>query len=155
MRALSRTALWRNTTWRLGPFLLGLSGGRLHTGVGLPTALLETRGARTGLPRRNEIIYFHDGDDVIVIASQAGYPGNPSWYHNVVAHPDVRFGGQRFLAVAVEDDASRKRLWALADHVFPAFARYRASAAGHGRKIPIVRLRAVADGPHQAGSAGQ
>ena len=155
MRALSRTAVWRNTTWRLGPLLLRLTGGRLHSGLGLPTALLETRGARTGLPRRNEIIYFHDGDDVIVIASQAGYPGNPSWYYNVLANPKVRFGGQEFLAVAVEDDASRRRLWALADRVFPAFVEYRTSAAGHGRKIPIIRLRAANVETHCDRASGQ
>jgi deazaflavin-dependent oxidoreductase (nitroreductase family) len=105
--------------------------------------LLETRGARTDLPRGNEIIYFHDGDDVVVIASQAGYPGNPSWYYNALAHPKVRFGGGEFLAVPVQDGASRERLWALADRVFPAFAEYRTSAARHGREIPIIKLRAV------------
>jgi deazaflavin-dependent oxidoreductase (nitroreductase family) len=110
--------------------------------------LLETRGARTGLPRRNEIIFFHDGDDVIVIASQAGYPGNPSWYYNVLAHPKVRFVGGGSLAVAVQDGASRKRLWALADRVFPPFAEYRRSAARHGREVPIIKLRAVDEETH-------
>jgi hypothetical protein len=31
-------------------------------------------------------------------------------------------------------------LWVLADHVFPAFARYRRDAAKVNRTIPIVQL---------------
>ena len=32
--------------------------------------MLETRGARSGAPRRNAVIYFHDGDRVVVAASE-------------------------------------------------------------------------------------
>ena len=31
-------------------------------GLVLPTAVLETRGAKSGALRRNAVIYFHDGD---------------------------------------------------------------------------------------------
>ena len=96
VRWLSRTAVWRNTVWRLDPHLLRLTGGRISTGLLLPTALLETRGARTGRPRRNAVIYFHDGDRVTVIASQAGRPENPSWFYNACSNPDVLLGGQPF-----------------------------------------------------------
>ena len=41
-------------------------------GLVLPTALLETRGARTGRLRRNGVIYFHDGKRVTIIASKLG-----------------------------------------------------------------------------------
>lgn len=64
----------------------------------LPTALLETRGARTGRVRRNAVIYFHDGDRVTVVASKLGLPEHPGWFHNLRADPDVRFGGQPFRA---------------------------------------------------------
>lgn len=137
---LSRTALWRQTVWKLGPLLLRLSGGRVSTAVGVPTALLETRGARTGRRRLNEIIYFHDGDRVTIIASQAGYPSNPSWFYNARADPDVLFGGEPYRADVVDNEAERTRLWELADQVFPAFARYRVTAACSGRTIPILQL---------------
>ena len=52
----------RALAWRLDPILMRLSGGRLRFGLLLPTALLETRGARTGALRRNGVIYFHNGD---------------------------------------------------------------------------------------------
>ena len=37
-------------------------------GLVFPTALLETRGAKTGALRRNAVIYFHDSDQVTIIA---------------------------------------------------------------------------------------
>ncbi len=137
---LSKTAVWRSTVWKVDPHLLRLSGGRLSTGLGLPTALLETRGARTGRARRNGVIYFHDGERVTIIASQAGYPRNPAWFHNARANPGVLLGGQPFEAHVVDDEAARARLWELADRVFPAFARYRTEAGRHGRTIPILQL---------------
>jgi len=140
MTSLSRTRLWSSVMWKIDPYLLRLTRGRLGTGLILPTALLQTVGARTGQVRRNAVIYFHDGDRVTIIASQAGRAGNPSWFHNLRANPDVLFGGQRFHAEVVEDEATRARLWELADRVFPGFAGYRLSAGRAGRAIPIVQL---------------
>jgi deazaflavin-dependent oxidoreductase (nitroreductase family) len=132
--------LSRTVGWKLDPFLLQLSGGRIGLGLLLPTALLETRGARTGRPRRNGVIYFHDGARVTIIASKLGMPQHPAWYHNLRVHPDVEFGGQPFHAEVVADDSERARLWQLADQVFPPYANYRARAARAGRVIPSVQL---------------
>ncbi len=49
-------------------------------------------------------------------------------------------GGQSYLVEIVDDEPSRTHLWALADRVFPPFARYRESAARTGRTIPILQL---------------
>lgn len=130
----------RHFGWKVDPILLRLTGGRVGFGLLLPTALLETRGARTGEPRSNAVIYFHDGDAVTLIASKMGMPKNPAWYHNVRRHPDVRFGGHPFRAEVVEDPAERERLWALATRILPAYSTYRAQAAAAGREVPIVRL---------------
>ncbi|MEA2437178.1 MAG: hypothetical protein QOF65_1734, partial [Thermoleophilaceae bacterium] len=59
--------LSRTVVWKLDPFLLQLSRGRMGMGLLLPTALLETRGARTGRLRRTGVIYFHDGERVTII----------------------------------------------------------------------------------------
>ena len=109
-----------------------------------PTAVLETRGAKSRQPRRHALIYFNDGDSWIVIASNAGAQRHPSWYHNLLAYPDVIFGGVPMRASVVDDVDERRRLWALADQVFPAFATYRAETSEHERTIPIVRLLASA-----------
>ena len=137
-----RVALWisKHIGWKLDPYLLRLSGGRLSFALVLPTGLLETRGARTGRVRRNAVIYFHDGDQVTLMPAKAGAPENPAWYHNVRAHPDVTFAGQPFRAEVIDDDAERARLWALADRVFPPYAAFREKAARAGRTIPIIQL---------------
>ncbi len=141
----SRPALWlsRHIGWKLDPLLLRVSGGRLGFGFVIPTAVLETRGARTGRLRRNALIYFHDGDRVTLVAAKAGAPENPSWFHNVVAHPDVTFGGHPFRAEVVVDESERTRLWELADRVFPPYAGFRAKAAAAGRVVPLVQLVAL------------
>jgi deazaflavin-dependent oxidoreductase (nitroreductase family) len=129
-----------NIGWRLDPYLMRLTGGRLGVGLMLPTALLETRGARTGRLRRNVVIYFHDGDRVTIIASKLGLPGHPSWFHNARTNRDVTFGGQPFRVEVIDDESARTRLWELADRVFPPYATYRDRAARVGRTIPILQL---------------
>jgi deazaflavin-dependent oxidoreductase (nitroreductase family) len=135
----TRAGRWlsRRLLWKLDPHVHRLTRGRVGLALILPTALLETRGARTGSPRRNAVIYFHDGDRVIIVASRAGDARHPGWFHNLCAHPDVTFGGIPMRATVVIDADERERLWRLADNVFPPFARYRRQA---GRTIPIVQL---------------
>jgi deazaflavin-dependent oxidoreductase (nitroreductase family) len=130
----------RHINWKLDPLLLRATRGRLATTLVFPTAVLETEGARTGARRRNAIIYFHDGDRVTIVASNAGSSKHPAWYHNLRAHPDVTFGGIPMRATVVNDAAERERLWVLADRVFPAYASYRHDAAKTNREIPIAQL---------------
>ena len=89
--------------WKIDPYLLQATRGRLGMGLVLPTALLETRGAKTGALRRNGVIYFHDGDRVTIIASRQGdarHPGvvpqssSPPRRH-FRRNPDAGHGGHR------------------------------------------------------------
>jgi deazaflavin-dependent oxidoreductase (nitroreductase family) len=136
----------RLVAWRIDPLLLRLTGSRVGFSLLLPSALLETTGAKSGARRANGVIYFHDGGDPIVIASKLGLPHHPAWFHNVRKNPQVRLGGQPFHAEVVADAAEQERLWALARRVFPPFADYRARAAAAGRTIPIIRLKAQGRG---------
>ena len=129
----------RHVMWKLDPVLLRLTRGRVAGTLVFPTAVLETRGARIGERRRNAVIYWHDGDRITIAASQAGSPRNPAWYFNLLAYPDVTFGGAPMRAVVV-DDEHRERLWTLGDRVFPAFAAYRQRAASAGRALPLIQL---------------
>jgi deazaflavin-dependent oxidoreductase (nitroreductase family) len=126
--------------WKLDPLLMKWTGGRLSSAGPLPAALLESHGARTGLPRSNATLYFHDGERVTIVASKRGWPEHPAWYYNLRADPDVVFGGMPLRAELVEDEAERERLWQLADRVFPEYAGYRVRAAQAQRAIPIFQL---------------
>jgi deazaflavin-dependent oxidoreductase (nitroreductase family) len=138
----TRLAAWlsMHVVWKVDPHLLRSTGGRLGLGLMLPTALLETTGARSGRPRRNGVIYFHDGERVTIVASKLGAPEHPAWFHNACANRDVVLGGQPFRVEVVEEESSRARLWELADRVFPPYAAYRERAARAGRTIPILQL---------------
>lgn len=141
--ATTRTAKFisRHINWKLDPLLLRLSHGRVATTLVFPTALLETTGAKTGLTRRNAVIYFHDNERVTIIASNAGAPHHPAWYHNLLAHPDITLASKPMHATLIDEPAERERIWTLADRVFPAFSRYRDDANKTGRTIPIIQLK--------------
>jgi deazaflavin-dependent oxidoreductase (nitroreductase family) len=143
--ALSNTALGRfisvKVVWKVDPFLMRATGGRIGLDLVIPTALLETRGAKSGALRRNVVIYFHDGDRITIVASKLGFPNHPAWFHNLKANPDVILGGTPMRATVVGDEAERQRLWALADRVFAPYSTYRRQAAKANRTIPIVQLR--------------
>src|SRR5687767_10363921 len=66
--------LSQKIVWRLDPLLMRMTGSRVGLGFPVPTALLETTGARSGRPRSNGVIYFHDGERVTIVASLRGLP---------------------------------------------------------------------------------
>jgi deazaflavin-dependent oxidoreductase (nitroreductase family) len=125
---------------RVDPFLLKRTGGRVRMAGPLPTLLLTTRGAKSGAARENALVYFHDGEDVILIASNFGQDRNPAWYYNLLAHPDeARLNGESYSAVE-EAGAERERLFALAVRLYPGYADYRRRTDAIGRTIPVMRL---------------
>ncbi len=146
--AFSNTRLGRflsiHVVWKLDPLLMRATGGRLGFDLMIPTALLETRGARSGELRRNVVIYFHDGERVTIVASKLGLPEHPAWFHNLIANPNVTFGGIPMRATVIGDEVERQRLWTLADQVFAPYAAYRREAAQANRTIPIVQLTSMA-----------
>jgi len=107
-----------------------------------PVVLLHTTGAQSGEERVNPLVALMDGDRVYVVASKGGAPTNPDWYHNLVAHPEVRveLGTERFDAVATPiTGPERDRLFAAQVAAQPGFAEYEKSAGS--RVIPVVELR--------------
>lgn len=119
-----------------------LSGGRF-TSLPARVLFLTHTGARTGRKRETPLVYFTDGDDVIVMASNYGRERHPAWYYNVKANPEVelRAGGRRGryrARIATGED--RERLWALAKRVTRAYANYEERAE---RTIQVIRLTPI------------
>ncbi|HEY2486411.1 MAG TPA: nitroreductase family deazaflavin-dependent oxidoreductase [Candidatus Binataceae bacterium] len=111
--------------------------------AGAPMVLLTTKGAKSGKTYVNPLVYSRDGDKYVIIASYAGGPKNPSWYHNLVAHPTptVEIGGERFQAKATfPSGAERERLFNQQASQMPIFNDYRKKTA---RQIPVVVLERV------------
>ena len=103
--------------------------------------LLHTTGAKSGLSRVVPLAYLADGERLIVIASKAGAPNNPAWYHNLAANPDVRVevGSEQFEALATAaQEPERTTLYEKMEAVSSGFTTYKQKAAP--RVIPVVIL---------------
>ena len=84
---------------RLHVLLYRLTGGRVGQRFrgGPPMLLLEHIGARSGTRRTTPLVYVRDGENVVLVASKGGFPRNPAWFHNLLAHPEttVQIGARR------------------------------------------------------------
>src|SRR5207237_1235387 len=97
---------YRWSRGRIGAHLPGLPGARV--------LLLDHVGAKTGARRTSPVMSHHDGDRFAIVASKAGQPTNPAWFHNLKAHPEptVRVGRDVFAVHArVATDEERAQLW--------------------------------------------
>src|SRR5438445_647098 len=70
--------------------------------LGRDVLILTTRGAKSGDTRESPLVYTRDGDHYVIVASKGGAPTHPSWYHNLVKHPEVGVEvlGKKFDALA-------------------------------------------------------
>ena len=126
--------------------LIHLTRGRLHTGKGaLPLVMLRTTGAKSGVQRDVTLVYFTDGDDVVLIASNYGQAKHPSWYYNLLKNPRCELfadgrsdSGGSFVAHPTEG-ADHDRLFALAEGYGSNFTSYASNTDGI-RTIPVLRL---------------
>jgi deazaflavin-dependent oxidoreductase (nitroreductase family) len=121
------------------PRLFRLTGGRVNMGLVINAPLVST-GAKSGQRREVQLTYFHDGPDVILLASNYGGTKHPQWYYNLKAHPDCEFGGETFSATQVTDATEYARLYGLAERIYGGYSDYRVKTAPVGRQIPIFRL---------------
>ncbi len=108
-----------------------------------PMLLLTTTGAKTGKSFTTPLVYSRDADRIVVIASKAGAPTNPAWYHNLIAHPTatIELGTDRFQARArVATGDERERLFNQQAAQMPMFDEYRKKTT---RQIPVIVFERV------------
>lgn len=107
---------------------------------GAPMLLLTTKGARTGQPRLTPLVYTRDGDHYVIVASKAGMPSHPHWYHNLLAHPEaeIEVGTERLpVRARATEGAERRRLFDAMAERMPNFRDYEAKTS---REIPVIVL---------------
>ena len=115
----------------------GRVGGNFE---GATMLLLHTKGAKTGLPRVNPLVYLPEGDRYVVFASKGGAPTNPDWYHNLLADPNVavEVGAETIpVRAAVITGPERDELYARQVQRRSSFAEYERKTT---RVIPAVAL---------------
>ncbi len=111
--------------------------------AGAPMVLLTHKGARSGKSYTTPLVYSKDGARIVIVASKAGAPNNPAWYHNLIAHPEVilEIGTEQFKAKAVvTKGAERERLFNAQAAQMPMFNEYRNKTT---RQIPVIALERV------------
>lgn len=118
----------------------GKVGGQF---AGAPMIIVTHTGAKSGKSYTTPLVYSKDGDRYVIIASKAGAPNNPSWYHNLKAHPSVtvEVGSEKFQARAtVASGVERDRLFKQQADKMPFFNDYQKKTK---RTIPVVVLERV------------
>ena len=120
-------------------------GGKATSGpfVGRDVLILITKGAKSGETRENPLVYTHDGANLVIIASKGGSPSHPSWYHNLLKHPEVTVEaeGEVFKSRAhVPQGEEYERLYNQHAEINPTFHEYRKKTS---RQIPVVVLERI------------
>ncbi|HEY0119381.1 MAG TPA: nitroreductase family deazaflavin-dependent oxidoreductase [Cellulomonas sp.] len=148
---LSRTRLFRAVGPRVMPTLeratRRLNRGRTPlSGALVPSLVLHTTGAKSGEPRRTELMYCPDGDQMLVTGSNFARGTHPAWTANLLANPaaavDVK-GRRVEVTAALVPPEEREATWALLERNWPGYRGYERAA---GRELRIFRLT-PADAP--------
>ncbi|MFC8936218.1 nitroreductase family deazaflavin-dependent oxidoreductase [Rhodococcus sp. NPDC057135] len=109
----------------------------------LPVVILTTLGVRSGKIRKTPLMRVEHEGSYAVVASMAGAPEHPVWYHNVVADPRVELQDgpvRRDMLARVVTEDEKAVWWARAVEAFPDYAEYQRKT---DREIPVLVLKPV------------
>ncbi len=114
---------------RLNVPLYRLSGGRVGGKVGrAPVLLLTTVGRKSGEPRTAPVVYLADGENAVVINTNAGNAKVPAWSLNLKANPDaeIEIGRERrTIRARVAEGEERAGLWRRHNEQYAGFDDYK------------------------------
>ena len=117
-----------------------LGGRGPLSNLGVPSLVLHTTGARSGLPRDTELMYCPDGADMLVTGSNFARDQHPAWTANLLTHPDaaVTVRGRRIEVRAhLVPATEREATWIKLEANWPGYRGYERTA---GRELRIFRL---------------
>jgi F420H(2)-dependent quinone reductase len=115
-------------------------GAEGNTLRGKPVIILTSRGAKSGKIRKTPLMRVEHDGTYAVVASQGGAPDHPTWYHNLVADPQVELqdGPVRQDMTARELTGDEKATWwDRAVAAWPDYANYQKKT---DRQIPVFVL---------------
>ncbi|WP_410673710.1 nitroreductase/quinone reductase family protein [Amycolatopsis sp. cmx-4-68] len=111
---------------------------------GGPVVVVTMRGARSGKLRKVALMRIERNGVYAIGAAAGGQARNPSWFHNLVAHPTVQLqdGPDRRLMTARVANGTERESWlSYTDELYPFFAGLRTQAAEAGnREVPLFLL---------------
>ena len=123
---------------RANVWVYKLTGGRLMNKFsGCDICLVKMTGAKSGKVRWMPVMYVPYQEGIIIVASLGGAPRHPTWYYNLVAHPDIEFQFKstrkrvRARQVFGEEKAA---VWPTCVEHYPPYADYQVRT---DREIPV------------------
>lgn len=119
----------------------GRIGGRMPGFPQVPIVLVDHIGARSGRRRTSPLMALEADAVLAVVASKAGEPTHPAWFHNLEAHPDttIQIGSERrSVRARVASDAERAEWWPRLVARYPGYEFFQERAGR--RTIPVVLL---------------
>ena len=130
--------------WLMVPFsrwharrYLKSKGGSMGKFAGREVCVVSMTGAKSGKRRDVPLMYVPHEDGVLLVASLGGAPKHPTWYYNLVAHPDidVHVKGETLKLRARQAGPEEKaELWPVCCEHYPDYATYQART---DRDIPV------------------
>src|ERR671916_3439265 len=126
---------------RLHARLYRATGGRIGKGwFGAPVIVLETVGRKSGKRRQTPVLGLRDGENLVVVPSNAGMEKVPAWWLNLQASGSadvVVRGSRRRVRPRVAEGAERERLWREFVRMYPQAEDYTGFTT---RRFPVVVL---------------
>ncbi len=116
----------------------GSRGRLMNRFGGGEVCLVSMTGAKSGKTKEIPLMYVPYKDGVILVASMAGAPKHPTWYYNLLAHPDIEVTvrGTHMQLVARQATAPEKaEVWPLCCEHYRAFELYQRRTS---RNIPVL-----------------
>ncbi|HEV7770591.1 MAG TPA: nitroreductase/quinone reductase family protein [Solirubrobacterales bacterium] len=117
------------------------TGGRIGGRVGrAPVLLLTTTGRKSGQPRTAPVLYLADGENVILINTNAGNAKIPAWSLNLTANPEaeIELGRKRRpVRARIAEGEERADLWHKSNVQYAGFDDYEAKL---NREISVFVL---------------
>jgi deazaflavin-dependent oxidoreductase (nitroreductase family) len=89
--------------------------------------LFHHRAARSGIERVNPLCNLRHQKSLFIVASWGALPINPSWYHNLKAHPEstIEIGAKTSAVFATElSPDERSTVWPAYTARYPALIEY-------------------------------
>ncbi len=118
----------------------GAEGGEMN---GMPVVIVTSVGAKSGKLRKTPLMRIEHEGEYAVVASLAGAPEHPVWYHNLVKNPRVELQDRAFKQdyIAREVFDQEKAIWwERAVQAYPPYDDYQKNTS---RQIPVFVLTPV------------
>ncbi len=111
--------------------------------TGDPIVVITSRGAKSGVLRKNPVMRVERDGVYVAVASLGGSDDQPEWYYNFLAHPEVdlqdRDVKKTYRVELVEGD-ERADLWQLAVETWATYGEYQKRT---DRQIPVFKLTPI------------